>query len=560
MSVKEKIGIYIRVSTLKQVSSGGSIDFQLKDGKKYCKDNCYDYKIYNEGNISGKEYNREVWMKFEEDILNDKIDGVYFWDFDRMFRDLDVEYFFKKLVDKKKFKIISGYRLFDLDNDSDYGEWRFRSMGGDIERRKIVKRTKRGRLYYWERGKGYSGRIGFGYKRKNKEIIIDKRESEIVKDIYKTFLRKDVKTYMNCYQRIVNKWGVEDGYDINGNVGKKIVGCQSIFQIKKILNDEKYLGVYKMYSKEFDRVFEFDFGRIIEDDVFNKVKEKIKLNIVNRRGNSVYKYLLKGKIKCGYCEGTMWIDSGGKRDDNVTKYYRCNNMNGVIGKRILDYNKRNKDKNGNYEQIFSERVVRKSDCVSNKFMSNRINIGKLEELVWRNLFVILKNSKEIKEEYRKRELKDLGEKDYNKGRLKFYENKLDRLEKKYLELLNKDGLDIDDFNLWKNKVYKVEKLEIEGKIKGYKVEMDKIKNVDVIEDYLSLMEKDLNKRYNNINFSVRRGIIEKYVKRILVKRLNNNNNYKIYFDLFLNVDSIDLDEENNDIKIDIQKKLLEIVM
>ena len=77
MSVKEKIGIYIRVSTLKQVSSGGSIDFQLKDGKKYCKDNGYDYKIYNEGNISGKEYNREVWMKFEEDILNDKIDGVY---------------------------------------------------------------------------------------------------------------------------------------------------------------------------------------------------------------------------------------------------------------------------------------------------------------------------------------------------------------------------------------------------------------------------------------------------------------------------------------------------
>lgn len=564
MSKKEIIGIYLRVSTSNQMK-GVSLEFQERDGIKYCNDNGYDYVVFNEGSVSGKKYNREVWLDFENKILNKELDGVYFWDFDRMFRGYEVEYYFLKLVERVKFKIISGNRSYDLNTESDYSEFRFKGMMGDFDRKKIIKRTKRGREYNWERGMGYSGRCGYGYKRKKingiKEIIIDKKESDVIKDIYKIFLRKDVKSYKDTFYRIRKKYGEVVGVDRDGNEIKTINRIQSISQIQKILKDDKFLGIYKMYSKEFNKVFEFKFGRIIEDEIFVKVQEKIEYLKGLRKVNSVNDYLLKGKIKCKDCDGRMWVEGSGKKDRKVGyKYYKCSSVNGGIGSRIIRYNNREIDKDGNYNVIDKTKFIRKINCISNGKGDNRVNVKKLEKIVWDGLFVILRNSEEIKNEYNSRFNRNLGLKDDNVGKLKSYEGKLGRLEVKYNKMLNnlsEEILNIEDFNRWKSEKYLIEKEEIENKIVGLNKEIENLNKSEVINDYLLLMEKDLENRYLNKRFSFRRSIIEKYVKNISYKKiLNSDKLMEVGFELFLDIDKFDKNDFDGNYKIDYQKKLL----
>ena len=98
---KEKIGIYIRVSTLKQKTDGSSLSFQKEDGIKFCLENDYDFEIFDEGNISGKDYEREEWLKLENKILNKEISGIYIWDFNRVIRGFDIEYHFYNNFRKK---------------------------------------------------------------------------------------------------------------------------------------------------------------------------------------------------------------------------------------------------------------------------------------------------------------------------------------------------------------------------------------------------------------------------------------------------------------------------
>ena len=130
-------------------------------------------------------------------------------------------------------------------------------------------------------------KVKFGLKKVKGEVFIDEEESKIVKDIFKTFLYKNIRNVKELTSKINKKWG------------KKYLDSS----MKRWLEYEGYNGVIKQKYKEFK--IETKIVKLIDDETFNLVKKKLKKLYDVRKGRENSEYLLKGlyleiivEVKC----------------------------------------------------------------------------------------------------------------------------------------------------------------------------------------------------------------------------------------------------------------------
>ena len=115
------IGIYCRFSkVVDDIQSQSSLQHQLNNGKKYCEDNGFDYRVYSE-TISGgiKMDDRVEGSRLINDIELGVIDGVWVDKEDRLYRDFDETIIFKMLLKKHKIKYYISNNEVDFENDND---------------------------------------------------------------------------------------------------------------------------------------------------------------------------------------------------------------------------------------------------------------------------------------------------------------------------------------------------------------------------------------------------------------------------------------------------------
>ena len=519
-----KVGIYCRVSTDNQKGKDKvSLDRQERLGVEYCEKNKYDYEVYSEV-VSGasKTIDREEFFKLESKLFSKEINAIWFYDWDRMIRDFEIGFYFKKLVEDTQCKVFVLDREYNIFDDADNLEYGIRVIFSDYERRKIRNRMIGGKVEKWREGKGFSGQVGIGYTRKDGYVVIDDKESKIIKDVYKYFLRKDVKKYTQVLERIRKKYGDENG---------KIKGISHTGRVRDILSDKKYLGVYTLTDQN-GVDWDFNFGRIIEDEVFEEVQKKMQYVTSLRRGNGKYEYLLKGKVRCSDCGGSMVVRGGGTPKDNggrgkgYYKYYFCSKGS----KAKYDYIHNSLDEKLKY----TKDEIREKVCISVDTAFNNIGVDKLETIVWKGLKYILTQSDYIKSEYKTRFDKNLGLKEDNKGRLVVYKERLRTLERdreKVLDDYVTGKLDIEDYNIAK-KQYKAKKKNIEKDILDLENEMLNTNDIEKFDDFVDVMLKDLDNRFKNKRFSHRRRLISQYVDYIDVRRKDaNSKKYSVYIRL-----------------------------
>jgi DNA invertase Pin-like site-specific DNA recombinase len=512
-----KVGIYCRVSTERQKDKE-SLPTQQKAGIKFCEDKGYEYEVFTE-QVSGAKLGneRDVFINLERKLYTKEIEALWFWDWDRMIRDfVNVNYYFTSLIKEVDCKVFVLNREFDIfKSDSDRLEFGIRTVFADFERRKIANRLYVNKIEKWKRGEGFSGQVGFGYERyidsnDTKLIRVKEEEAVIVNDIYNTFLRKDVTTYKQVLDRIWNKY----------NDGESIKGLSHTGRIHDILTYETFVsGTYTLEDREGIE-WDFQFGSIIDNELYQRATKKRKYITSLRKTNQVYDYLLKGKVTCADCGSNMVIRGGGTykhkggRGQGKYGYYYCSTAS-----------------KHHYDKFLSKKQIREV-CISVDKSFNNINSSKLEEIVWSNLHKILVNSDYIKNEYRKKQNANKGLTEDNKGKLRFYNDKLQRLEKDKEKVFNDYATGIiesSDFNTWKKNTYHVEKLDLEEQINKLKRELKKITQADKIDDFLELMKIDLKNRFNNDRFNHRRAIIEQYVDKVVVNRkdIDNKKTYQI---------------------------------
>lgn len=470
----------------------------------------FDYEVFSETISGGKSFDdRKMFNDLSDKLLDKELDGVWFNYWDRGWRDDRIKYLFIQLVKDSGCKVFVGSEEKDILSDEGSFELGFFSLMSDYERKKIVSRFKNGKKRRLENDEIFVGVKGIGYKRVNKRIEVDEKESVIVKECFEKYLSKSVKTYRDCVNLMKRKYG----NDLDVRINEK--------SLSRILSDEKYKGISK---HKFDgEEYKLNIGRIVSDDLFERVNKKLNRNKGRYRGNKKKDYSLDGKVFCGCCNSSMWIIGG-----NSYNYFKCSNK----------INEKRKQWDDRFE------TIKKCNSISD----NKISLKKLEEVIWDVLFVVLENSESVKNEYIKKYKKEEVNKNEFKGKLKFYEKKIKtENEKKFGVLdrlvsgeINKEEKDI----LIKGLENRISKLEKE--YKGIKEEFEKIENSEVVIDYVDRFLGDLTKKYKVERVKDRKRFIEKYIDKIDVVRKGKNDNKRLEYELKIKFNLVDEDFGEDD--------------
>ena len=88
--------------------------------------------------------------------------------------------------------------------------------------------------------------------------------------------------------------------------------------IYKILKNERYSGIYRFNGEVFDNIY----PQIVPTEIFEKVRKKVNENRYGKKSLKV-DFLLRHKIKCGYCGYSVMSDSGTAYNGEKKYYYKC---------------------------------------------------------------------------------------------------------------------------------------------------------------------------------------------------------------------------------------------
>jgi len=255
---KKKAALYTRVSTEDQAKEGFSLDAQLEKLRAYC--TARDWKIigeYVDDGYSGRNTRRPAYKKLLEDIR--KWDMLLVIKMDRIHR--NSKNFMLMMENLKKVNKEFVSMTESLDTSTAMGRFVMDIIQriAQLESEQIGERVYDGMA---QKARTNGGALGFnipyGYNYVNNELIINKKESTVVKKIFDLYLdgksMNGIAEYLN-HNKIPTK-------------KKKIWRSQTI---SKILKNPLYCGTFHWGEYEHEKVH----PRIINEKKFNKCQNKI---------------------------------------------------------------------------------------------------------------------------------------------------------------------------------------------------------------------------------------------------------------------------------------------
>ncbi|MFA6397243.1 MAG: recombinase family protein [Candidatus Paceibacterota bacterium] len=345
MEKNKLIAVYGRVSTSNQENEG-TIETQLSAVNKFTMDNGFIIvKQYIDNGWSGDSLARPALDQLRMDAKNKNWESVLIYDPDRLARrgawqevvieelkELEIDVLFVTIPKPK--------------TDEDIIMYKMRGVFTEYERMKIKERFRLGKVrkanenniilteapygYNFIVKKGKRGDVDF----KQGYLEINERESQIVKNIF--------------------SWVDEDGLRLRGIVRKlqklgvpprkSKRGVWNTSTLSTLLRNKTYIGeghygasyatvpvnplkkeTYKKIKKTSRRMkpesewIKITTPKIIDEDLFYRVGEKLKSNFIMSERNTKNEYLLTGKIWCN-C-GKRRAGEGPQRGKHL--YYRC---------------------------------------------------------------------------------------------------------------------------------------------------------------------------------------------------------------------------------------------
>lgn len=312
---------YSRVSTTQQ-----DFERQIDDVETYCiKEGIELIKQFSEKE-SGKIKERKALTEMMNYIQNSNdIDFVIVSELSRLGRTSKVLETIETL-NSKKIGLISlkeNIKTLNVDKSVNHSSSLILSILSSINsyeletiKYRVISGIKQSRI----KGKASgSNNIAYGYKKdKDKNLLIDEIEAEIVKTIFNLYLEgngtKRIANYLNenkiptrtkkiVDELIKNNQKKDDKYNFKNYWVDGVIYCilkNSLYIGQRKHQTTKIDGFKKKYNYEF---FEQAQLRIIDDDTFYKVQEKLKSNDnkVNQHKKK-FNYLLDNKkIVCGVC-------------------------------------------------------------------------------------------------------------------------------------------------------------------------------------------------------------------------------------------------------------------
>ncbi|MBO4534317.1 MAG: recombinase family protein, partial [Clostridia bacterium] len=168
----------------------------------------------------------------------------------------------------------------------------------------LSQKIRRGNRESRLKGNLTGGTIPYGYYRENKKAVVDEDKANVVRYIYTRYANH--ATCDTIIKELTAKGILYKGKPFVHNT------------VYKILKNERYAGIYRLGDEVFDNIYPPIIGR----DTYERVRRRLERNRYGKSSPGA-DYLLRGKVKCGYCGHNLVGESGTSKDGTRRYYYKC---------------------------------------------------------------------------------------------------------------------------------------------------------------------------------------------------------------------------------------------
>ena len=302
--------IYTRVSTDMQAEKEfSSCESQEQKIRSFIEsqNNWQIFKVYTDAGYTGANTNRPALQELLEDIKQNKIDIILAYKIDRLTRSPKDFYQLIEVLEKRNVSFISVTERFDTSTPAGRLLRNIMLTFAQFERELTSERTKDKMLERAKKGMCNGGYAPFGYERKNKKLIIDKKESEIIRLIFETYV--EIGSIGKLYDFLKEK-------NIKNRQGDSFLKPVVVF----ILRNPVYAGKIKYAGQIYQGIHQ----PIISEELFELAQKTHKKRIRKFR---VYRdFLFGGLVNCEACGYKMTPCFTNKWPKGKLKryyYYRC---------------------------------------------------------------------------------------------------------------------------------------------------------------------------------------------------------------------------------------------
>ena len=294
--------IYARYSSSNQTEQ--SIEGQLRVCNEYAERNgIVILDTYIDRAMTGTNDHRADFQRMIKDSGKREWQHVIVYKLDRFSRDKYATAVYKKALKDNGVTLLSATECIPDTPEGIIVESLLEGMG-QFYSVELSQKVRRGMNESRQKGQFTGGYLIYGYKVVNKKVIIDDEKAEVVRYIYEQFAQGIyVKDIINA---LTEKGILNRGKPFARNT------------VYNILKNEKYSGIYRLG----DEVFENMYPQIVTPKIFEIVREKVKVNQYGKRSLDVV-YLLRNKMKCGYCGKSINGECGTSKNGQRKHYYKC---------------------------------------------------------------------------------------------------------------------------------------------------------------------------------------------------------------------------------------------
>ncbi len=294
--------IYARYSCDQQTEQ--SIDGQLRVCEEYAqRNNILILDTYIDRAMTGTNDNRPDFQRMLKDSSRKEWNHVIVYKLDRFSRNKYESTIHKRTLKSNGVTVLSAMENIPDTPEGIILESLLEGMN-QYYSAELAQKVKRGMRETRLKGYFQGGTLLYGYKLDGRRIIPDEYQAEVVRFIYDQFAKG---VYVKDIIKALNKKGVT-------HKGKPLP-TNSVYNI---LKNDKYLGVYKHEEEIIDNMY----PQIVDSDTFEKVRNIVNANKYGKRSIDVV-YLLRNKIKCGYCGQSIVGENGTSKTGKRMYYYKC---------------------------------------------------------------------------------------------------------------------------------------------------------------------------------------------------------------------------------------------
>jgi len=332
-----KAAIYLRVSTPDQAERW-SLPAQRRALTEFAERQGWEYEVYEDAGISGETLDaRPAMLKLLDDARHGRVRAAIAIEMERFSRS---ESLFDWLVIKQAFRqgrvrFGTPAQLYDpADTEDDFLTDLFGALA-KREKRKIIERTRRGRLEAARKGKFVGAHVPLGYRRTGKAAVdIDPRGARIVRSIF-SMAAQGLST--RAISSVLLRRGIPSPR------GFRLWHWATV---DRILHNTAYIGKWqynlsgiaaadgsvrrRLRRKPEEEWISVPVPQLVSPELFRRVQMQLERNTKWSPRRQKATYLLKGLLRCDSC-GLAMVGSSSRpnRRERVYQYYRCNRSKGI---------------------------------------------------------------------------------------------------------------------------------------------------------------------------------------------------------------------------------------